>query len=184
MRSLWLQKLSKKNTNMAKKLKYLVIHCSDTPAGRNVKAATIVKWHTDPAPRGRGWKVPGYSNIWELDGTMANIRQYNDDGWVQSGEITNGALGYNDVSRHVCYVGGWKGQDTRTVAQKEAMKRYVLNFLRKHPGCEVVGHRDLQKGKACPSFDVKAWVKEILKEERVRKLGNIGNLDPKSEKRV
>lgn len=163
---------------MAKKLKYLVIHCSDTPHGRDVKAEEIVRWHTDPKPRGRGWKVPGYSKIFELDGTIKNIRSYNDDGWVQSGEITNGVLGFNNVSRHICYVGGGRGVDTRTALQREAMEKYVWNFIKKHPACEVVGHRDLTPTKACPSFDVRSWV-DLIKKKHI-----IGDLDPKSEKRV
>ena len=59
----------------------------------------------------------------------------------------------------MCYVGGLSkdGQpkDTRTAAQRRALRAYVARFLRLHPGAEVVGHRDLPcVNKACPSFDV------------------------------
>ncbi len=38
------------------KLKYLVIHCTATPEGREVSSADIRKWHTSPvAQGGRGW---------------------------------------------------------------------------------------------------------------------------------
>ncbi|RHB24096.1 lysozyme, partial [Bacteroides stercoris] len=30
------------------KLKYLVIHCTATPEGREVSSADIRKWHTSP----------------------------------------------------------------------------------------------------------------------------------------
>ena len=78
---------------------------------------------------------------------------------MQPSEITNGAAGWNGTSRHVCYVGGLSkdGQpkDTRTAAQRRALRAYVARFLRLHPGAEVVGHRDLPcVNKDCPSFDV------------------------------
>jgi N-acetylmuramoyl-L-alanine amidase len=148
-----------------KKLKYLVIHCSATPEGRDVKAATIVKWHTDPKPTGNGWKVPGYSNIIELDGTVVNIVKYNNDGWVQTDEVTNGASGYNSESRHICYVGGTdksgKPKDTRTPQQTKALAEYCKNMQKLHPDIIILGHSDLNPAKACPSFNVKEWIKTI-----------------------
>jgi hypothetical protein len=71
---------------------------------------------------------------------------------------TNGVKCKNSVSRHICYVGGldlqMKAKDTRTDAQKESMKKYVLDFMRKHPTVKVVGHNEFFP-KSCPSFDVK-----------------------------
>lgn len=38
------------------KLKYLVIHCTATPEGREVSGAEIRAWHTNPVSKGgRGW---------------------------------------------------------------------------------------------------------------------------------
>lgn len=151
---------------MAKKLKYLVIHCTATPEGREVSAADIKRWHTSPAPSGRGWKQVGYTDLFHLDGTVERLVANNEDANVDPWEITNGAAGYNSISRHIVYAGGCeahtqKAKDTRTVAQKEAMKRYVLEFHRKHPTVKIVGHYQLA-AKACPSFDVQQWLKEIL----------------------
>ena len=50
--------------------------------------------------------------------------------------------------------------DTRTPAQKEAMKRYVLDFHKRFPGVRIVGHNQLA-AKACPSFDVPEWLESI-----------------------
>ena len=36
---------------MANKLQYLVIHCTDTPAGREVTSDEIRHWHTDPVSK-------------------------------------------------------------------------------------------------------------------------------------
>lgn len=45
------------------KLFYLVIHCTATPAGREVSAEEIRRWHTaSPNEGGRGWKQVGYTD--------------------------------------------------------------------------------------------------------------------------
>lgn len=53
------------------KLKQLVIHCTATPEGREVTAADIRAWHTNPTSKGgRGWKQVGYTDLFHLDGTV------------------------------------------------------------------------------------------------------------------
>lgn len=146
------------------KLQYLVIHCTATPEGREVSAADIRRWHTSPAPAGRGWKQVGYTDLFHLDGRVERLVANNEDANVDPWEITNGAAGYNSVSRHVVYAGGcdagMKPKDTRTAAQKEALRKYVLDFHARHPAVKIVGHNQLA-AKACPSFDVAAWLLEI-----------------------
>lgn len=151
---------------MRKELKYLVLHCTATPEGREVSSSEIRHWHTDPKPRGRGWKQVGYTDMIHLDGKVERLVNNNEDAWVDPWEITNGAKGYNAVSRHVVYVGGVdannrkKAKDTRTAAQKEALKKYVLDFHKKFPRVKIIGHYQVAN-KACPSFDVPKWLKEI-----------------------
>ena len=78
------------------KLKYLVLHCTATPEGREVTGADIRRWHTSPVSNGgRGWKQPGYTDIIHLDGTVERIVDNNEDANVDPWEITNGAKGYN-----------------------------------------------------------------------------------------
>ncbi|MCM1518964.1 MAG: N-acetylmuramoyl-L-alanine amidase [Pseudoflavonifractor sp.] len=149
------------------KLRYLVIHATDTPAGRRVTGADIRHWHTDPVSLGgRGWKQVGYSVLFRLDGSVEHLVDYNEDDTVDPWEVTNGAAGYNSVSRHIVYAGGrganGKPADTRTAAQRKAMAEYVIDFHRRHPDVMIIGHRDLPKvAKACPCFDVAAWLREI-----------------------
>lgn len=146
------------------KLQYLVIHCTATPEGREVSAADIRRWHTSPAPAGRGWKQVGYTDLFHLDGRVERLVANNEDANVDPWEITNGAAGYNSISRHVVYAGGcdagMKPKDTRTAAQKEALRKYVLDFHARHPAVKIVGHNQLA-AKACPSFDVPAWLLKI-----------------------
>ena len=149
------------------KLKYLVIHCTASPAGREVSESAIRRMHTLPVSQGgRGWKQVGYTDMIHLDGRVERLVNNNEDANVDPWEVTNGAKGYNSVSRHIVYVGGVskndvnKPEDTRTEAQKEALRKYVLDFHKRFPDVRIIGHREVA-AKACPSFDVQAWLKEI-----------------------
>jgi N-acetylmuramoyl-L-alanine amidase len=146
------------------KLQLLVIHCTATPEGRPVYPDQVREWHLAPKPKGRGWKQVGYSDLILLDGTPINMVGYNDDNTVDLWEITNGATGINGISRHVVYVGGTdkKGnaKDTRTPEQIKTLTNYVRNTIKNHPTIKVAGHNQFAQ-KACPSFDVPAWLKSI-----------------------
>lgn len=150
---------------MSKSIQYLVIHCTATPEGREVSADEIRRWHTAPPPAGRGWKQVGYTDMVHLDGHVERLVNNNEDANVDPWEVTNGAAGYNSVSRHIVYVGGCdkagKPKDTRTAEQHEALKRYVEDFHARFPQIHIVGHHELNPGKACPSFDVGKWLREI-----------------------
>ena len=81
------------------KLKYLVLHCTATPEGREVTADEIRRWHTSAPPVGRGWKQVGYTDMIHLDGRVERLVDNNEDAQVDSWEITNGAKGYNTTAR-------------------------------------------------------------------------------------
>lgn len=162
------------------KLQYLVLHCTATPEGREVSAADIRRWHTSAPPRGRGWKQVGYTDMIHLDGKVERLVNNNEDANVDPWEITNGAKGYNGISRHIVYVGGLeattnsRGQivtkldsnghsiakDTRTAAQLRAMAAYVKDFHKKFPDVKIIGHNQVA-AKDCPSFNVPAWLRSI-----------------------
>ena len=151
---------------MSKLMQYLVIHCTATPEGREVSAAEIRRWHTAPVSQGgRGWKQVGYTDMIHLDGRVERLVNNNEDAQVDPWEVTNGAAGYNSISRHIVYVGGCdkagKPKDTRTEAQREALKRYVEDFHARFPQVKIVGHHELNPSKACPSFDVPTWLRSI-----------------------
>jgi hypothetical protein len=150
---------------MKQKLKYLIIHCTATPAGRDVSAGDIRKWHLSPVEKGgRGWKQVGYSNLFTLSGLNTVLVGDNGDSWVDAGEITNGATGMNGCSKHIVYAGGTDMQghpeDTRTERQKKTMAEFVTAFVKQHPDVLVAGHCRFAN-KACPSFDVGKWCRSI-----------------------
>lgn len=139
-------------------IKNLVIHCTDTPKGRIVTKEDIFKWHLSPEPIGRGWSRPGYSDMIALNGNLINLRNWDQDDLIENDEFTNGARGFNSVSRHVVYVGGMGG-DTRTDAQKEALLTYVKYHILRYPWIKIVGHNQISS-KRCPSFNVPQWLRD------------------------
>lgn len=132
-------------------IKYLTIHCAATPKGRDVKAGTISEWDKE-----RFGQI-SYHHVIELDGHT--VRTLNDD------RLGAHVGGHNTGNIGVCYVGGVLEDgktpaDTRTPEQKVAMRKIVAEYKAKYPGIIVRGHRDWPGvKKACPSFDVAAWMK-------------------------
>ena len=132
-------------------VKFLTIHCAATPEGRHVSAAQISEW--DKAKFGQ----TSYHWVVELDGNM--VRTLRDD---QKGAHVGGA---NTGNIGICYVGGvdkkLNPKDTRTDAQKKSLLTLVRTYKERYPGIVIRGHRDWPGvKKACPSFDVTAWLKE------------------------
>lgn len=127
-----------------RKIDQIIIHCSATPEGRNVTVADIDRWH-----RARGFQGIGYHYVVYLDGTIAAGRD----------EQLAGAhcRGHNQRSIGVCYVGGCDAgmcpKDTRTPAQRAALRCLVSELQQRYPGATVHGHREFA-AKACPSFDI------------------------------
>jgi N-acetylmuramoyl-L-alanine amidase len=124
----------------------IIIHCADTPEGRNVKTEEIKRWHTEE----RGWSDIGYHWVIELDGSVHKGRD----------ESISGAhcRGHNADSIGICYVGGSDSdgnpKDTRTEDQKRSMDKLINELLDRYSDAVVYGHRDFSE-KACPSFDAK-----------------------------
>jgi len=146
------------------KLKYLVIHCTDTPENREVTRKDIEKWHTAPKPIGNGWRKVGYTDMVYLDGSLVNLSPFNQDDDVEGFEVTNGVRGLNSISRHICYVGGksltGKVKDTRTPEQYDSLETYILYTVLRHPGIKVAGHYHFSS-KSCPAFNVEKFCEDI-----------------------
>ncbi len=148
---------------MAKRIKYLVIHATATPEGREVTKQDIERWHLSPKPQGRGWSRVGYSMLIQMDGTIVHLHPFDNDDFIDAYEITNGAKGINSVSRHIVYSGGldknMRPKDTRTYEQKNAMYQIVHNYVKRYPWIKAIGHNEIAN-KACPCFDVPKWLRE------------------------
>lgn len=125
----------------------IIIHCSATKEGVDIKAATIDKWH-----RQNGWRCIGYNYVIDLDGTEEKGRSEEDMGAH--------TVGHNMHSIGICYIGGLdkdgKPKDTRTEAQKASMLRLVKELLVRYPNARLSGHNQWAR-KACPCFSVPQW---------------------------
>jgi N-acetylmuramoyl-L-alanine amidase len=139
--------------------KYLVIHCTATKEGVNIKPEQIKEWHM--GKNGRGWSRVGYSDLITLDGALHNMHfaegtNPNDD-YIEYSEMTWGVKGINRYSKHVCYVGGLdKNKDpknTMTNEQKETLEIYVRHEILRHPDLLIAGHNQFSN-KSCPCFFV------------------------------
>lgn len=129
-----------------------MLHCTAGP--QNQSTAEILNYWR----KVHGWKSPGYHFEINADGTIEQL-------WpIES--IANGVAGYNANSIHVSYKGGvdTKGNaiDNRTDAQKASQVKLIKELKAKFPHARICGHRDFPGvTKACPSFDVRTWLKEV-----------------------
>ena len=135
-----------------RKINKIILHCSDTPEGRDNKAADIKRWHTLPPPKGNGWEDIGYHYVVDLDGTIEPGRPIE--------EVGAHCTGQNADSIGICYVGGKTKdmkavKDTRTKEQKDSLVKLLKYLVAKYPGVKIYGHRDFSS-KPCPSFDAKS----------------------------
>lgn len=123
----------------------IIVHCTATPAGRDVTAKQVDEWH-----RARGFRMIGYHYLIRLDGTIEHGRPEGEPGAHCSGR--------NMRSIGICYAGGLdkdtlQPSDTRTREQKFALRELVARLCRKYPGATVHGHREFA-AKACPCFAI------------------------------
>lgn len=137
-------------------VKYIVVHCSDTRPGQPCDAAIINQWHVE-----RGFQMIGYHYVVMPDGSWQNGRPP----YVRGSHVGK-PKDFNPVSIGVCYVGGRDQNgicaDTRTEKQKDTL-RLLMKILKKmFPSAKIVGHRDLNHGKACPCFDAKKEYADIV----------------------
>ena len=122
----------------------IVIHCSDTPPDRDVTADDIRQWHLD-----RGWTDIGYHYVVRLDGAVEVGRPLS----LQGAHVQ----GHNADSIGICIVGGGGGVCTLNAAQIHSTRRLIAALQQVFcDQLEVVGHRDLDSGKACPCFDARS----------------------------
>ena len=123
----------------------IVIHCSAVAPNQRSSAAQIDTWH-----RQRGWKFGiGYHYVVRRDGQIEPGRPE----WMVGAHCQN----HNAHSIGICYEGGIdireQAADTRTAAQKLALRHLLEDLHRRYPRALIVGHHDLNPRKACPCFD-------------------------------
>lgn len=130
----------------------IIVHCSANKAGSDLRMADIDRYH-----RSLGWIGCGYHYVIPTDGTVEPGRP----------EEMVGAhcKRHNRYSIGVCYIGGLsadgKPTDTRTEAQRTALRSLLEQLHRRYPNALIVGHRELDPQKACPCFDAVREYREL-----------------------
>ena len=126
-----------------------IVHCSDTPAERDVTAADIRRWHVEQ----NEWSDIGYHFVIRRDGTLEEGRPV-----ARAGAHVRG---HNDNSIGICLVGGMgpKGKPEFNFTYRQMARLLtLLTDLKSQYGLKrIAGHRDFDAGKECPCFNVGAW---------------------------
>lgn len=124
----------------------IIIHCSATPEGRSLSFEECRRDHI----MHRHFLDIGYHFYITRDGTVHDGRPIE--------KVGAHCEGHNSHSIGICYEGGLdangKPADTRTEAQRKALKSLVERMHRLFPKALIVGHHDLNPRKACPCFKV------------------------------
>lgn len=125
-------------------IKYLVVHCSDSPPGRGDNAKTIHQWHTE-----RGFDCIGYHKVILEDGTIESGRP----------EYLRGAhcRGLNYCSLSVCLI----GQRDFSEAQICSLEEIIREWENRYPNASAVEHHSLDESKTCPNFELKSYFGEV-----------------------
>lgn len=145
-----------------KPIKLLVVHCSATPAARDIGVTEIRAMH-----KANGWSDVGYHYVIRRNGLVEKGRA----------DTVIGAhvSGHNDGSLGICLIGGVKpdgktGEANFTPAQFASLETLLKTLHGRYPAARVCGHRDLSPDKngdgriapnewvkLCPTFDVEPW---------------------------
>lgn len=133
-------------------VKFLTIHCAATPEGRDNSAAEVNQWDIEK------FGQISYHWVIELDGDAVRGLPDNVRG-AHVGKANTGNIG-------ICYVGGTtdrnsgsKPKDTRTKAQKVALRTLIRTYQARYPDIIIRGHNEWPGvSKACPSFSVSKWL--------------------------
>jgi N-acetylmuramoyl-L-alanine amidase len=133
-------------------INWIILHCTATNQNTTVESIQrywreVLKWT----------KAPGYHLLIQPNGVPVRL--------AEDKQVCNGVAGHNANSIHISYIGGIdsKGKpfDNRTQSQRETMRTLVESYMKMYPNAKVRGHNDFTNLKACPSFKVSQWLKEV-----------------------
>ncbi|WP_337567113.1 N-acetylmuramoyl-L-alanine amidase [Prevotella sp.] len=130
----------------------IIIHCSAVRPNQQSSAKDITLWH-----KARGWRTIGYHYVVRRDGTIEYGRPIE--------QVGAHCVNHNRYSVGICYEGKLdtegKPKDTRTEAQKTAIRQLIQRLKKTYPLAVIVGHRDLNPLKACPCFNAVSEYRDL-----------------------
>jgi N-acetylmuramoyl-L-alanine amidase len=126
------------------KINLLIVHCSDTPDDKDLRALDIHEMHLS-----FGWDGIGYHKVICRNGNIENGRP---EFWI-------GAHTFNKNKRSlgVCLIGRNNFSDLQFLS----LKNLLIEWKIKYPNSIILGHRDsINTNKTCPNFNVNEWCKK------------------------
>lgn len=132
---------------------FIAVHCSATQDSMDVGVKEIDRWHRD-----KGFLKIGYHFVIRRSGVVEVGRPVT--------EVGAHVEDFNSRSIGICMVGGvnkqLKAENNFTPAQFASLANLLKELAPQFPQAVVQGHRDFPNvAKACPSFDVRAWLKTV-----------------------
>ena len=117
-----------------RRINEIIIHCADTPEGRDNTVKDITAWHKQ-----KGYRTIGYHYVIYRDGSVHAGRP--------ESEVGAHCKEHNAHSIGICYIGGRSAdlkevKDTRTPEQKEALLTLLKELKAKYPNATIHGHRE------------------------------------------
>lgn len=125
-------------------LSKIVIHCSETPTGRDDRAKDIHRWHLE-----KGWDGIGYHYVICVDGAIERGRP---EFWQGSH-----VKGHNSNTVGICLI----GNGDYNGLQYDSLAHLVMRLHLENNDAKIVGHYELDKSKTCPNFEVNEWLSSI-----------------------
>lgn len=142
----------------------IVIHCTATRpdflkgATSLARFAEIRRWHTDPPPKGRGWKDIGYHWLIDRDGTVMQGRKPEVIGAHVEGHNA-GTLGISLFGGHGSSSFD-RFRDHFTSEQEAALRDLIIKIKGMTSVKRISGHNEYAT-KACPGFDVPSKMRDM-----------------------
>ena len=150
---------TKSNNIMNKRtITHIFVHCTATLPTASVESLRA-GW------KSIGWSNPGYHYVVKPSGEVVSLQPED--------KVSNGVKGYNAHAIHVAYIGGiglHKAnprdvgsahiEDTRTPAQKAALRALLADIHSRYSKAVILGHRSIwgeyspeKWQKVCPCFN-------------------------------
>jgi N-acetyl-anhydromuramyl-L-alanine amidase AmpD len=136
-------------------IRLIIIHCSAVRPWQVSGQQDIDRWH-----RQKGWNGCGYHYVVRRDGTIETGRPLE--------MVGAHCVHHNQHSIGVCYEGGLDADgltaDTRTAAQKVAMRQLLEKLHEQFPKAVIAGHNVFDPTKDCPCFDAVSEYRDLQPE--------------------
>lgn len=141
-----------------RQITHIFVHCTATLPTASVESLRA-GW------KSIGWSNPGYHYVVKPSGEVVSLQPED--------KASNGVKGYNAHAIHVAYIGGISLhkanprdvgsahiEDTRTPAQKAALRALLADIHSRYPKAVILGHRSIwgedspgKWHKQCPCFN-------------------------------